>query len=141
MPSRPIQTARGADLLDISPQPCLSLLPGAALPLARYRFVFLMCDELRLPEFAGSLLRGQFGASLRRIACMTGLPRCPPCQLYRTCPYPGIFETPPPPSHALQRFSQVPHPYVIEPPPLGLRRVAAGEALSFHVVLLGRALG
>jgi hypothetical protein len=34
----------------------------------------------------------------------------------------------------------VPNPYVIEPPPLGLRRVLAGETISFHVVLLGRAL-
>jgi hypothetical protein len=100
-----------------------------------------MCDELRLPEFAGSLLRGQFGASLRRIACMTGLPTCPGCPLYLTCPYPAIFETPPPLSHSLQRFSQVPNPYVIEPPPLGLRRVMASETLSFRIVLVGRALG
>jgi hypothetical protein len=115
---------------------------GATLPLARYRFMFRMQDELRLPEYAGSLLRGQFGAALRRIACMTGLPRCEPCPLYRTCPYPAIFETPAPASHALQRFSQVPNPYVIEPPPLRtLRRVPAGEAFSFHLVLVGRALG
>jgi hypothetical protein len=104
-------------LLVASPQPSLSLLPGAALPVARYTFSFRMQDELRLPQFAGSLLRGQFGASLKRIACMTGLPECPGCPLYRTCPYPAIFETPAPPAHALQRFSQVPNPYVIEPPP------------------------
>lgn len=128
-------------MLDAIRQPISAVQPGAALPVARYAFVFRMQDELRLPEFAGSLLRGQFGAALRRIACMTGLPQCPPCPLYRTCPYPAIFETPPPASHALQRFSQVPNPYVIEPPQLGLRHVAAGETLTFHVVLLGRALG
>jgi hypothetical protein len=130
-----------SDVLDILPQATCSLRPGTALPLARYAFVFRMEDELRLPQFAGSLLRGQFGASLRRLACMTGLRECPPCQLYRTCPYPAIFETPPPPSHPLQRFSQVPNPYVIEPPPLGTRRVAAGEMVTFHLVLVGRALG
>ncbi len=113
---------------------------GAPLPLARYRFTFRMQDDLRLPEFAGSLLRGQFGRSLRRIACMTGAPVCAGCQLYRTCPYPAIFETPPPPSHSLQRFSQAPNPYVIEPPPLGRRWVGAGETLSFSIVLVGRAL-
>jgi hypothetical protein len=129
------------DLLDASPQVTCSVRPGATLPVARYAFVFRMQDELRLPEFAGSLLRGQFGASLRRIACITGLPHCPPCPLYRTCPYPAIFETPPPHSHSLQRFSQVPNPYVIEPPPLGLRRVTAAETLSFRIVLVGRALG
>jgi hypothetical protein len=82
------------------PAPATFLHPGAALPLARYRFTFRMEEELRLPEFAGSLLRGQFGASLRRTACMTGAPVCPGCPLYRTCPYPAIFETPAPEQHA-----------------------------------------
>jgi hypothetical protein len=119
----------------------LTLRPGAALPVARYRFTFRMQDELWLPEFAGSLLRGQFGASLRRTACMTGASQCAGCPLHRTCPYPAIFETPSPEAHALQRFSQVPNPYVVEPPPLGRRRVEAGETVSFHLVLVGRALG
>jgi hypothetical protein len=117
------------------------IAPGTELPLSRYSFAFSLEDDLRLPEYAGSLLRGQFGASLRRIACMTGAPRCAGCPLYRTCPYPAIFETPAPPSHALQRFSQVPNPYVIEPPPFGTRRISAGETFAFDVVLVGRALG
>jgi hypothetical protein len=99
-----------------------------------------MDNDVRLPDFAGSLLRGQFGASLRRIACMTGAAVCVECPLYRTCPYPAIFETPAPAAHGLQRFSQVPNPYVIEPPPLGRRLVEAGETMSFNLVLVGRAL-
>jgi len=118
----------------------MPLRPGAVLPVARYRFSFRMEDDLRLPEYSGSLLRGQFGAALRRTACMTGAPTCAGCPLYRTCPYPAIFETPAPEMHALQRFSQVPNPYVIEPPPLGTRYVAAGDILSFDIVLVGRAL-
>ena len=128
------------NLAVLAPAPLLSIRPGTSLPLARYQFTFRMHDDLRLPEFAGSLLRGQFGASLRRVACMTGAPICPGCPLYRTCPYPGIFETPAPETHALQRFSSVPNPYVIEPPPLGRQRVTAGETVSFQIVLVGRAL-
>jgi hypothetical protein len=116
------------------------LRPGAVLPVARYRFSFRMEDDLRLPEYAGSLLRGQFGAALRRIACLTGMPECAPCPLYRTCPYPALFAAPAPAAHALQRFSEVPNPYVVEPPPLGCRYVPAGGMLSFHLVLVGRAL-
>lgn len=116
------------------------LRPGAVLPVARYSFSFRMEDDLRLPEYSGSLLRGQFGAALRRTACMTGARDCTGCPLYRTCPYPAIFEAPAPEMHALQRFSQVPNPYVIEPPPLGARHVAAGDILSFQIVLVGRAL-
>jgi hypothetical protein len=99
-----------------------------------------MQDELHLPDYSGSLLRGNFGAALRRTACMTGLPVCSGCPLYRTCPYPAIFETPPPVTHSLQRFSQVPNPYVVEPPPLGTRYVPAGQTFSLAMVLVGRAL-
>ena len=35
----------------------------------------------------------------------------------------------------------MPNPYVIEPPPFGARDIAAGDLLSFNVVLIGRALG
>lgn len=118
-----------------------ALRPGLVLPIARYRLRFSMPQGLKLPEYAGSLLRGQFGAALRRTACMTGAKTCPGCPLVRTCPYPAIFETPAPESHPLQRFSQVPNPYVIEPPPFGTRWVAAGDCLEFGVVLMGRALG
>jgi hypothetical protein len=118
----------------------VALRPGALLPVARYRFTFRMRDELRLPDFAGSLLRGQFGAALRRTACLTGAKTCAGCPLLRTCPYPAIFDAPPPATHHLQTFAQVPNPFVIEPPPLGTRRVAASGTLAFGLVLVGRAL-
>ena len=109
------------------------------LPIARYRFTARWQDAVRLPEYAGSLLRGQFGAALRHLACMTRQSRCPGCLLQSTCPYPRIFEAPPPPAHALQKFSAIPNAYVIEPPPLGERDYAAGEELVFHMVLMGAA--
>lgn len=117
-----------------------ALQTGMRLPLARYRLVFRMQEALRLPEFSGSLLRGQFGAALRRAACITKAGTCVGCPLLSTCPYPAIFETPAPTAHHLQKFSAVPNPYVIEPPPLGARTVPAGETLAFQVVLVGRAL-
>jgi hypothetical protein len=112
------------------------------LPLARYRFSAAFGSDLVLPEYAGSLLRGVFGAALRRSACMTGLPDCKTCPLWRTCPYPAIFETPPRETQLAQRFSQVPNPYVIEPPLHTPRRWPAGEPLSWSMVLVGdEALG
>lgn len=112
---------------------------STTLPLARYRFTFRMVEPLRLPEYAGSLLRGQFGAALRKLACMTGEPDCSACPLLATCPYPAIFETPAPEHHAMQRFSKVPNPYVIEPPAFGERLIDRGEALQFSMVLIGHA--
>lgn len=109
-------------------------------PLARYRFRFRMTDTLRLPPYAGGLLRGQFGRALRHASCMTGADQCDGCMLRATCPYPAIFEAPAPERHRMQNFSHVPNPYVVEPPPIGTVEVQRGQALDFGMVLVGRAL-
>ena len=107
------------------------------LPLTRYRLIATFEQDLLLPDYAGSLLRGVFGAALRRTACMTSLPDCKACPLLRTCPYPAIFETPPQQTQLGQRFSHVPNPYVVEPPAPGTRWVPAGEPVVWHMVLMG----
>lgn len=111
------------------------------LQLARFRLDFAVIEAIRLNEFAGSQLRGAYGHAQKAMVCMTRQPDCKPCPLYRSCAHAEIFETPPPPEgHRLQKFSQVPNPYVIEPPPMGQRCYQPGEVLSFHYVLMGRAL-
>lgn len=110
------------------------------LPLARYRYSFRMAQRLRLPDYAGALLRGQFGAALRQLSCMTGASKCTGCMLLATCPYPAVFETPAPAEHAMQRFSHVPNPYVVEAPPIGTEEVEEGQLLRFNLVLFGGAL-
>jgi hypothetical protein len=111
-------------------------------PIARYSLTARVQQPLTLPDYAGSLLRGQFGAALRNVACMTRQPTCPGCPLVQTCPYTRIFEAPPPPkgSHALQDFSSIPNPYIIEPPTPGARVLDAGESFTFHLVLIGHAI-
>lgn len=113
-----------------------------AHPVARYRLTARVQQPLALPDYAGSLLRGQFGAALRNVVCMTRQPTCPGCPLIPTCPYTRIFEAPPPPkgSHALQDFSSIPNPYIIEPPTPGARVLDADEDFSFHLVLIGHAI-
>ena len=49
----------------MNPQNPLKL--PAELPIARYRFSFTLETEMRLPEYAGSTLRGVFGHALRRL--------------------------------------------------------------------------
>ena len=111
-----------------------------SIAMARYGFTVRMESDTVLPAYAGSLLRGQFGAALRRTACMTGMKECAPCPLRRTCPYPSMFESPPPAEHRLQKFSEVPNPYVIEPPAFDTRFVPSGGIITFGVVLVGKAL-
>ena len=110
------------------------------VPIARYRFTARMREAVRLPDYAGSLLRGQFGAALRHAACMTGMSRCTGCPLRATCPYTKVFEALPPAEHMLQTFSAIPNAYVMEPPPLGTRELRRGDALVFHMVLTGGAI-
>ncbi|MBF0307998.1 MAG: CRISPR system precrRNA processing endoribonuclease RAMP protein Cas6 [Magnetococcales bacterium] len=113
-----------------------------SLPLARYRLEWRVETPLRLPEYAGSALRGVFGAALRGLACITRERECPGCGLLRTCPYSLIFETPAPlVAEGEKGFAVTPNPYIIEPPPWGVREYGVGEALVFHLVLVGRALG
>jgi len=109
-----------------------------SLPIVRYQFTFTITEAIQLPEYAGSTLRGVFGRALRKIACMTKQAECKGCPLYRTCPYTNIFETPAPIAHELQKFSQVPNGYMIEPPEWGEKVYFSGEKLQFSLVLFGR---
>lgn len=108
------------------------------LPIARYQFTFQVTEPILLPEYAGSTLRGAFGRALKKIACMTKQADCKGCPLYRTCPYTNIFETPAPTQHELQKFSQVPNGYIIEPPEWGEKIYFEGEKLQFSLVLFGK---
>ena len=109
-----------------------------SLPIARYQFTFQVTDAIQLPEYAGSTLRGAFGRALRKIACMTKQTDCKSCPLYRTCPYTNIFETPAPAEHQIQKFSQVPNGYIIEPPEWGEKTYLPNELFQFSLVLFGK---
>ena len=111
-----------------------------SFPVARYRFTCRVTRTIRLPAYAGSMLRGAFGHALRQVACMTKQKTCEGCPLLHSCANPAIFEPPPPATHALQKFAQIPVPYVIEPPAWGERVLGEGEELAFHMVLIGRTL-
>ena len=85
------------------------------LPLARYRLRFESSGKGRLPDYLGSAWRGVLGHALKKTVCVTSLSTCPPCLLYRSCPYPYIFETPPPlTAQKMRKYSAAPHPFLLE---------------------------
>lgn len=139
-----MQTATAAD----HPERADAGEPSAAaawwqqpLPIGRYRLVAEMLDPLELPTFAGSLLRGQFGAALRNLTCRTHAPHCAGCAHTAECTYARVFDgqLPAGSPHRLKNFAQVPNPYVIAPPPGGLT-LRRGEALEWGMVLVGHAV-
>ena len=92
-----------------------------------------------LPAYLGSTVRGIFAASFRQVVCVTRAPVCDGCLLLHRCPYPYIFETPPPlhlPEALQKRFRQAPRPYIFEVPLI----YRGEETLELGLVLVGRAL-
>ena len=104
-------------------------------PLARYRFEFEVSTPLRLPDYAGSTLRGSFGHALRQLSCATRAKTCTDCLLAQTCPYTRIFEP-----VASGTLVTPPVPYVIEPPQWGAREYLPGETLAFNFTLIGKGI-
>ena len=112
------------------------------LRIAKYRFTLEAVERLGLPRYKGSTLRGGFGAVFKRTVCFQReVKSCADCLLQANCPYAYIFETAPPQdAEVLRTYSDVPLPFVIEPP-LDTKTVyEPGETLDFGLVLVGRAI-
>ena len=110
------------------------------LPIARLHLTVRAEGPLQLPPYAGSMLRGAFGHAL---LALSPLPHRDgqPCALHASCPYCQVFASPALPGHSLQKFSQMPQPYVIEPPTGGVQSLQAGQTFGFGLVLIGKGLG
>lgn len=108
------------------------------LPFTRFFFLARTDAPLQLPDYAGSMLRGAFGQTLRHSTLLPH-PDNQPCALKDNCPYCQIFLSPALKNHTLQKFSAMPSPYVIEPPS-GERSLQKHDTFSFSVVLIGNAL-
>jgi hypothetical protein len=105
------------------------------LPLTLLECRFELDEPPRLPAFPGSAWRGVFGHALKRAVCVVRHTDCGACLLYRSCVYPYIFETPPPPDAGkMRRYSAVPHPFALRVEP-------RQSGLEYHlgVTLFGRA--
>lgn len=125
-----------------SPSPPSALLPlFPAFTLARYRFTLEALEPLRLPPCKGSVLRGGFGYTFKRLVCLQPRQCSQQCQLGNACPYGYIFETSPlAEAEVLRTFSEIPRPFIIEPPDDRRTFIPAGERLSFHLILIGQGM-
>jgi len=109
--------------------------------LSSYRFILSLQEELTLPSYLGSTLRGGFGGAFRRICCLTREAECKECILKEKCPYAYIFCTAPPSyAEVLKNLSSIPRPYILEPPPPSKRKIyEKGSQLAFNLTLIGKA--
>lgn len=94
-------------------------------------------EEIELPAFAGSTLRGAFGHALLDTVCVVAHRDCGICPLVGECAYPYLFETRiPAGARRLVKQPFAPHPYVLRPPP----EAGKGSPLRFGMTLIGRAV-
>lgn len=94
---------------------------------------------LVLPPYKGSTLRGGFARVFKQLACVKRKENCGYCQLKESCPYHYVFETSPPPeTKALRNYSDIPRPFVLEPPLEQKTEYLPGETLCFKLLLFGR---
>jgi hypothetical protein len=98
-------------------------------------------DEIHLPKYKGSTLRGGFGYALKEVSCTRKRQDCGTCMLRERCVYLYLFETPPPPDAEIMRlYPTAPHPFIIEPPENGDRVIPQREDFEFGLTVIGRAL-
>lgn len=112
------------------------------LPLIKFNFILKAKEELVLPPYKGSTLRGGFGISFRRMCCVNKkLNSCSNCSLKEKCVYAYIFETSPSKDTVrLRNLTEIPRPFVIEPPAETKIIYQKGEILEFALILIGRAI-
>ena len=109
--------------------------------MKKFFFTLKSTDSIRLPLYKGSAFRGGFGHAFKKVVCTVRNRSCDKCLLKTRCIYSYVFETPPPEdSEILRNYSKAPHPFIIEPPLTKKRTWFSEEALTFELVLIGKAV-
>ena len=93
----------------------------------------------RLPDYAGSTLRGAFGWALKRCACMLKKQDCSTCILNKSCAYAFLFATERYEDDADRLVNARPHPLVIQPGENNAGAGNEGEEFAFSFLVIGRA--
>lgn len=108
---------------------------------APFQFSLRVLNNIHLPAYKGSTLRGGFGNAFKKVVCISKGRICTSCLLKGKCVYSYIFETPPPSNTSkMKKYPFAPHPFVITPPLEEKRTYQEGEILCFELILIGKAI-
>jgi hypothetical protein len=107
----------------------------------RLNFLILSEDNINLPLYKGSAVRGGLINAFKRIVCALKKNTCDECLLKPTCVYAYLFETSAQDDSVLHRVEEkIPHPYILEPPLEEKRQFSEREEISFSLVLFGKGI-
>lgn len=111
-----------------------------AFPISRFSIKFQALENIQLPKYAGSTLRGAFGHALKNIACLTaarnqGVCCCSPVE---SCLYRQLFDPAPKVLSYQDRTKRqtIAPPFVIEAHALATT-LLKDEISTFYMVLIG----
>ena len=93
--------------------------------------------EARLPDYAGSTLRGAFGWALKKSSCALRRQDCQSCLLRQRCAYAWIFETERYGDGSGHTVNARPHPFVLQPGKGCNGSFRAGETWDFSMLVIG----
>ncbi|MCX7994980.1 MAG: CRISPR system precrRNA processing endoribonuclease RAMP protein Cas6 [candidate division WOR-3 bacterium] len=111
------------------------------MEIARVSIVYRTTDEIILPQYKGSTIRGAFGNTFRKVVCPFKGKECKECLLVGKCVYNYVFETPiPSGSKIMRKYEHAPHPFIIEPPLDTRTEYKKDDELTFNLILIGRAI-
>src|SRR5882757_5002771 len=102
------------------------------------RLAYRARDPLYFPPHkSGNILRGTFGAILKRVACPPACQSAKTCERRNTCPYARIFEphSEPDSNPAPSGLADPPRPFVFRAAHLDGRSIAPGETFHFDLHL------
>jgi hypothetical protein len=116
------------------------------LLLSRFEARIKFDSDADLSRWSGNTLRSGFGAHLRSFVCIGGAGKggqeaegCKACQLRSSCVYDYFYNSSPPEGvKVLRKQSDIPRPFVFDPPSQG--RHLAGSKAAFKFTLLGRGI-
>ena len=87
----------------------------------------------------GTVIRGGFGSTFRRIVCHANCCEPESCELRNVCPYTAVFQPfVPEGSEKISKNRDIPRPFVLKPPLESKETYLPGERLSFDLVLVGK---
>ncbi len=105
-----------------------------------YRVDFTATEKVLLAPIPEVSFRGGFGYVFKQIVCLDKKGDCSTCLLQSYCPYYQIFESPAKEGKIYtQKYSFLPHPFVMRFPEEQPSVVGAGESFSVEFNLLGNA--
>lgn len=106
-----------------------------------FRVTLRAREDLHLPGYKGSAIRGSFGHTFRKVVCLFGKRDCSGCDISRQCIYAYLFETIADKNDPfLRNRDKAAHPYIIRPSLDEKERYETGEDMVFDLILVGRAV-